>query len=255
MSIMLIQTPSTIMGLNAQRMRAKHPTKMVMPRLSCTIILLHDPTSSNSFVLPNGSGYRQKRVLLSTPILVKGMTTNSNVKNNNSNVFSESANNPTKTKKKITKDNIINNNLVVVNRNKQSLEFKKGIPLIFSGAMSHAIEKNLNINDIDNNGLKKTSSSSSTLPTCSLVCLLVPREDNDNDKNNKSKKCSKSKKSTACLHYKISDVNDNIANADLKSLQIAAHGVCNPSCHESVHLCRKLQKESADCNREIKKEI
>ena len=41
------------------------------------------------------------------------------------------------------------NNLVVVNRNKQSLEFKNGSPLVFSGAMSHAIEKNLNINGIE----------------------------------------------------------------------------------------------------------
>ena len=67
-------------------------------------------------------------------------------------------NNPPKSMKKITKDNIVTNNLVVANRNKQSLEFKNGSPLAFSGAMSHAIEKNLNINDIGNNGLKEASS-------------------------------------------------------------------------------------------------
>ena len=118
---MLIQTLSTIMGLNAQRMLAKYPTKMVTPRLLCTIILLHNPMPSSSFIVPNGSGYRQKRLLFSTSTSVKGITTNSNIKNNNPNMFSESANNPPKPMKKITKDNIVTNNLVVVDRNKQSL--------------------------------------------------------------------------------------------------------------------------------------
>ena len=62
--------------------------------------------------------------------------------------------------KKIKKENNITNDLAVVNRRKkQSLEFKNGFPLVFSGSVSHAIEKNLNINDIDNCGLKEVSLS------------------------------------------------------------------------------------------------
>ena len=157
--------------------------------------------------------------------------------------------------KKIKKDNIITKNLVVVNRNKQSLEFKIGSPLVFSSTMSHSIENNLNVNDIDNNSLKEASSSSSTLPMCSLVCLLVSREDNNNIKNNKSKKCGESKKPTACPHYKTSDVNNNNENVDLKSLQIIGCGICSPSCHEPMHpnLRRKLQKEKADYDGENKR--
>ena len=51
------------MGLNVQRMLEKYPTKIVTPRSSCTIIMLHDPMSSSSFVVPNGSGCRQKGLL------------------------------------------------------------------------------------------------------------------------------------------------------------------------------------------------
>ena len=56
--------------------------------------------------------------------------------------------------KKLTKDNIMKNNLAVVNRNKQRLEFKNCIPLVCTSTIRHAIEKNLNINDVDNNSLK-----------------------------------------------------------------------------------------------------
>ena len=104
------------MVLNAQRMLANHPTKMVTPMLLCTIILLHNPMSSSSFIVPNGSGHRQTRLLFSTSTSAKGVTTNSNVKNNNPNMFSESGNNPPKSMKKITKDNVITNDLIVVNR-------------------------------------------------------------------------------------------------------------------------------------------
>ena len=119
---------------------------------------------------------------------------------------------------------------------------------MFSGVVSHAIENHSNINDVDSNGLKEVSSSSSTLPACSLVCLFVSRENNNENKNNKSKKYGKSKKSSLCPHCKISDVNDDNASVDLKSLQIEGHRVFDPSCHESMHpnLCSKLKKESAD---------
>ena len=70
-------------------MLAKHPTKMVTPRLSCITILLHNQTPSSSFVVPNDSGHRQKRLLFSTPTLVKVTTNNSNFKNNNLNMFSK----------------------------------------------------------------------------------------------------------------------------------------------------------------------
>ena len=52
----------------------------------------------------------------------------------------------------------------------------------------------------------------------------------------------------------MSDINDENATMDSKSLQIAGHGVCNPSCYESVHhnLYRKLQKESEDYDDENK---
>ena len=65
MSIMLIQMLPTIMGLNTQRVLAKHPTKMVTPKLLCAIILLYNPMSSSSFIVHNGISHRQKRLLFS----------------------------------------------------------------------------------------------------------------------------------------------------------------------------------------------
>ena len=154
------------MRLNAQRILATYSTKMVTLRLLCTIIMLCNPMASSSFIVPNDSGCRQKRLLFSTSTLVTGIKIHSNIKNNNPNILSEITNNPPKSMKKITKDNVITNDLAVVNRNKQSLEFKNVSPLVFSGAASYAIENNLNINDVDNEGLKEASSSSSTLSMC-----------------------------------------------------------------------------------------
>ena len=151
---MLIQMLSKIMGLNAHRILAKYPTKTATPMLSCIIILLHSPTSSSSFIVLNSSGYRQKWSLFSTSTSVKGTTTNSNIKNNNPNMLSESTNNDPKSMKKITKDNVITNNLAAVNRNTQSLVFKNSSPLAFYDDVSHAIENNLNIDVVANSGLK-----------------------------------------------------------------------------------------------------
>ena len=52
----------------------------------------------------------------------------------------------------------------------------------------------------------------------------------------------------------MSDIKDNNANVDLKSLQMIGHGILNQSCHESVHLnsCNNLQKKSADYDSEHK---
>ena len=72
-------------------------------------------------------------------------------------MLSESTNDRPKSMKKTTKDNVATNDLVVVNRNKQSLEFKNGSLLMFSGTLSHVIEENLSMNEIDGNGLKEVS--------------------------------------------------------------------------------------------------
>ena len=77
MSIVLIQTLSTTMGLNAQRILAKHPTKIVTPRLSHKTIMLHDPMSRSSFIVQDSSGCRQK---LNKDVEVIWRSTNSRLK-------------------------------------------------------------------------------------------------------------------------------------------------------------------------------
>ncbi len=142
---------------------------------------------------------------------------------------------------------------VEVLRNKQSLAFREGSPLIFSGSIAATYSESLE------------KSETEDIPTGALVAVVVGRKLPTLDggigktKNNpgKKKKISGSKKGgddkAAYLHHNIfdgSDENDGQKMRDeINNSQLIGYGVYNPHsmyrvrmlCHETVH--PKLTKE------------
>ena len=179
------------------------------------------------------------------------------------------------TNQKISSGDIKPNNklhTVIVHRNRQSIAFREGTPLVFGGSVVSTFTEDCAANDVttdsDNN-----ASSPLGIPLGSLVAVVVSKDsspsysgkrtkkdDSRGKKRNNSDSLGDKTEENAVPHYSFSSVNKETTYRDMiNQLQLIGYGVYNPKSmyrvrilmHDTMH--PGLTKEIRSMRKQIQR--